>query len=131
MRKAILMMLLATLCSSTAAGQFSYFCTVQSVYQIDGKGQIEKSSNIWLTDLMRGQRFSVDRRNGNVAGEHVPAFRPDKFVVLFPGGDGNAFKSYFQGGNFVGFLEIYEYTDGKKKPYVLHDGASIYSGICE
>lgn len=130
MRKAILMMLLAVLSSSAAkAGQDSYFCAVENVYLLDDKGRIKENAS--LTRIMRGDRFSVDRLTGNVAGERIPAFPLVKSSVLFPGGKGNSFKSYFQGYNFVSYLEVYEYKDGEEKPFVLHDGASIFSGFCE
>ena len=68
-------------------------------------------------DHRNGERFAADRQTGGITGERVPAFRPDKFVVLFPGRNGDSFKSYFQGYNFVDYLEVYEYKEGKKKPF--------------
>jgi hypothetical protein len=130
MRKAIVMMLLAVVSSSAAkAGQYSYFCAVENVYLVDDRGRIKE--NAILTGIMRGERFTVDRVTGNVAGERIPAFPLVKSSILSPGGKGNPFKSYFQGYNFVSYLEVHEYKDGEGKPFVLHDGDSIFSGFCE
>ena len=130
MRKAILMMLLTVISSSAAkAGQYFYSCAVENVYLVDDKGRIKENAR--LTGNMRGERFSVDRLTGSVAGGRIPAFPVVKSSVLFPGGEGNSFKAYFQGYDFVSYLEVHEYMDGEGKPFVLHDGASIFSGFCE
>jgi hypothetical protein len=130
MRKAIVMVLLAVVGSSAAkAGQYSYSCGVEHVYLVDDKGRIKENAN--LIGIMRGERFSVDRVTGKVAGDRIPAFPVVKSSVLFPGGKGNSFKSYFQGYNFVSYLEVYEYQDDEGKPFVMHDGDSIFSGFCE
>ena len=130
MCKAILMMLLVVLGNNVAkAGQHSYSCAVENAYLVDEDGRIKENAR--FTGIMRGDRFTVDRLTGSVAGGRVPAFPMVKSSVLFPGGKGNAFKSYFQGYNFVSYLEVYEHRDGEEKPFVLHDGASIFSGFCE
>lgn len=129
MRKAILITLLAVACNSAVAGQYSYFCIVDNVYLVDDKGRIKENAN--LTRIMRGERFSADLLTGNVTGDRIPAFPVVKSSVLFPSGKGKSFKSYFQGYNFVSYLEVYEHRDGEGKPFVLHDGTSILSGFCE
>jgi hypothetical protein len=129
MRKAILITLLAVLSGSTVAGQYSYSCAVENVYLVDDKGRIKE--NATLTGIMRGERFSADLLTGNVAGQRIPAFPVVKSSVLYPSGKGKSFKSYFQGYNFVSYLEVYEYMGGEEKPFVLHDGASIFSGFCD
>jgi len=130
MRKAIVMTLLAVVSSSAAnAGQYSYTCAVENVYLLDDKGRIRENAN--LTSIMRGERFSVDRVTATVTGDRIPAFPVVKSSVLVPGGKGNSFKSYFQGYNFVSYLEVYEYKEDEGKPFVLHDADSIFSGFCE
>jgi len=130
MHKTIVMMLLAVVSSSAAtAGQYSYSCAVENVYLVDDKGRIRENAN--LTGIMRGERFSVDRVTGKVTGDRIPALPLVKSSVLAPGGKANSFKSYFQGYNFVSYVEVYEYKDDEGKPFVLHDGDSIFSGFCE
>ena len=124
---AVILVNLMIAVSSANAGQFSFFCSVDNAYSLDDQAAIKSDP----ANRFRGERFSLDRRTGQITGERIPAFRADKFVVLFPGKDGNSFKSYFQGQNFVSYFEVYEYREGKKKPFVLHDGIFILSGLCD
>jgi hypothetical protein len=123
------MALLAVVSSGAAAAPSSYACAAQNVYLVDDKGRIKEDAI--LTRNMRGERFSVDVMTGRIAGERIPAFPAVKFAVLSPSGKGGPFRVYFQGYNYVSYLEVYEHQDGEAKPFVLHDGESIYSGFCE
>ena len=129
MRRVILMTLLAAASSGAEAVQSSYSCAAQNVYLLDDKGRIKEDAT--LARNMRGERFSVDMMTGRIAGERIPAFPAVKFAVLSPSGKGGPFRVYFQGYNYVSYLEVYEHQDGGAKPFVLHDGESIYSGFCE
>jgi hypothetical protein len=123
------MALLAVASGGAAAAQNSYTCSAQNVYLVDDKGRIKEDAT--LTRNMRGERFSVDLLTGKVGGERIPAVPPVKYSILSPSGKGGPFRSYFQGYNYVSYLEIYEFMEGETKPFVLHDGASLFSGFCE
>ena len=129
MKRTVIAVLFAGIAQVALAGDYSYFCTINNVYQLGDDGLITLSAS--HTKIMRNERFSVDRRTGVIVGERIPAFRATKHEVLFPGRDGNSFKSYFQDYNFVSYLEVYEYRQGTRKPFVLHDSINIYAGFCE
>ena len=115
--------------SCAVAGERSFNCTVNGVYSLSSNGKIEIESSPAVPRVK--DTFSVDRRSGVVVGERIPVFRPDKFLLLAAGTDGNSFVVSYSAKTQVGFLIIESYRESKRVPFLLQDGIWISSGVCD
>ena len=110
------------------AGNRSFNCTINKVYNINSLGEIELAGP---AVLRINDTFNVDRRSGVIVGERIPIFRPDKFSVLAEGIDGNAFVVSYSAKTQVSFLRIENYRNTKRAPFLLQDGIWISTGLCD
>ena len=118
-----------TISSCAVAGERSFHCTVNGIYKLSSNGKIEIESGPAVPKI--DDTFNVDRKSGVIVGERIPLFRPDKFLLLAAGNDGNSFVVSYSARTRVGFLQILSYRDTKRVPFFLQDGIWISSGVCD
>lgn len=116
-------------CHNSIAGDLAYTCKVIHVYELDADGSL-RSSN-WEKQF-RGSEFSVSRVTGEIIGEVVPTLMARSTKVINKGNKEYSFKSISDFENQVQLLEIKEFTQGEKKPFVAMSmgGAGIVTGLC-
>lgn len=117
---------------SVAAGNRSYQCQIKEYFHLSADGALVRPPEPYLLD----RRFAVDRQTGVLTGDVGFAFEGTGYRVLASGNSESSFISTFSsvaagnGLHFV-FVRIQEFEQGKHKPFVILDGGSVVSGICE
>ncbi len=134
--------------SASAAGELSYTCKVNHVYELAEDGSL-KISNFEKT--MKGSLFSVSRVTGQIIGPPLTTLLANSTKVINAGNKEYSFKtiSFFDAVNKpfstgtedaestakVQVLEIQDLPswDGERKPFVAMSmsGAGIVTGTCE
>ncbi len=129
-------MLIVSLCNiNTAfAGEIGYMCTVNTELHLANDGSLSSYPNPLALD---GQ-FAVDRKTGTLI-ENGPSFFVSANSIINVLSHGNS-ESYFvatyalpatDNGIFYTVLRIQEFADGKKKPFLMSSGGSVYAGTCD
>ena len=122
---------LTAVCADTAsAGEYSFQCTVKHTYALSKDGQLV--SSVFDDAHYKNEKFAVDRKTGAVVGEKIPMFSNRKHQILWGGGNSNSFKLIYtsEDKNFAGYLEIFDWTLGREKPFVLKDSVTVLTGLC-
>ncbi len=118
-------------CADTVnAGEFAFQCTVKHTYELSKDGQLVVSK--FNNTIYLNEKFAVDRQTGVVVGERIPMFVNRIHQILWGGGNGNSFKLIYtsKDRNFAGYLEIFDWSEGREKPFVLKDSATVLTGTC-
>ena len=115
---------------SAWAGEYTFQCTVKHTYALSKEGQLV--SSVFDDAYYKNEKFAVDRKTGAVIGERIPMFANRNHQILWSGGNGNSFKLIYTSDdrNFAGYLEIFDWSLGKEKPFVLKDSLTVLTGIC-
>ena len=131
---------------NSLAGELAYTCKVKHVYELDSVGSL-KTSN--LEKQFKNSDFSVSRATGEIVGKVIPTLLANSTKVINKGDKEYSFKSiaHFDAVNkplssggenaesttSVQILEIQEFRDGDKKPFVAlsMSGAGIITGFCK
>ena len=127
----LLFVFAATTPIQSIASSSNYQCEVITDAYIKGSGNLDL-----LRDSQRiGQRFTVVKTTGQIAGDIIDGLSNPKVVAL--GSEKNVYKVIWQqkaagkDGAFVDYLSIDESVKGKLKPFGFFSGGSIFTGICE
>ena len=126
--KLVLMFLILLSTPAVFADDRVFHCVINNIYNLNSKGELEKETGGSVPKV--NDRFFVHRTTGLVIGERVPVFRPDRFNLLAPGTDGNAFVSSYSGRTRIGFLRIENFRNEAQSPFLLSDGIWVATGIC-
>lgn len=117
------------LSASALAGVDSYVCTISSFSWLRDDGILVSDPK----DPIIGEEFTVDRTTGKIIGRYMSStgFRTE---VLDAGSTRQAFKVLAR--NSAGFLhvlylEIQEFHNAVRKPFILVQGTLVYGGACE
>ena len=110
-------------------GELAYVCTVEHVYSVSDYGKLIESE---LDDEMEGTRFAVSRLDGKILGEVLATPLAASTRVVNPGARSNSFKAIADFGDQFQSLEVEEFREGERKPFVALSmgGAGIVTGIC-
>ena len=133
MKNLILILVSAIGIPYAAAADSSYQCLIKDHLILQINGTVKKPSQPYLI----GQRFAIDRITGRLTGPVTPfSFVDSDYSVVAYGNGQSSFVSTIKtvaAGNGVHFatVRVEEFADGKEKPFVILDGGTIASGICE
>ena len=110
-------------------GELAYVCTVEHVYSVSDYGKLIESE---LDDEMEGTRFAVSRLDGKILGEVLATPLAESTRVVDRGSRSNSFKAIADFGDQFQSLEVEEFREGERKPFVALSmgGAGIVTGIC-
>jgi hypothetical protein len=84
-----------------------------------------------------GQRFAINRNTGRLVGPETGfGFADSTYQVLARGNGDNSYRSTVstravKDGLHFALVEVEEFTPGKSKPFIVADGGTIASGVCE
>ena len=129
--KSILVALALVAGTSVVLAQ-DYRCTVRRVAGAD-----MSSSFVKFAESQIGKQFTVDRRTGIMAGTLKNSYLTEPTVVD-SGSAGNSYKVLNslpkipqRPGSNIYALNIDEYVDSRRKPFVFLENATVYFGECE
>jgi hypothetical protein len=123
------------------SGETSYNCKIENMYDmpISGGGTLEKSSG--------GTHFTVSRLSGEIQGNLLTTKFANFTQVINHGSSDYAFMStaefdavgkIFSSGNetsertkSIQVIRVYEYRQGKTKPFTALSSLGVFSGQCE
>lgn len=121
---------LANSAMAQLASDADYLCTVHEAYDVTADGKLESKST--THKFLIGQRFSVERTTGAMAGD-VKHGTYSEITVLDPGSDEQSYKvvgvskaQYM----YLDYLEIKEYADSPNKPFIFRSRTGIRTGTC-
>jgi hypothetical protein len=128
--RVIVAFLLFSVGGAAMAGDQSYTCQVNRVYELSEGGSLESSS--WEKE-MKGSSFTVSRSTGEIIGKVVPTLMAKSTRVVNKGSKKNSFKAVADFGEQYQLLEIQEFREGPVKPFVASSmgGAGIVTGSCK
>lgn len=130
MRIAALIAVAYFMCIGTShAGSQAYICTVTAFHRLADDGNLSSSTE----DPIVGKVFTVDRESGKIIGKYISSTGFET-KVLDSGSEKQSFKVVAT--NPLGFLHVLylvieEFQRELRKPFILFDGTSAYSGTCE
>jgi len=135
MKKLITLLLVSlTFLSQSYAGQSSYECTIGNIYDLKDSGKIEESNSNWQ-ELFQGDKFFVNRLNGQIKGSTLPTDLAKEVRVINSGSSEYDFKTIavfeHSAGDQWQVLSINEFEAGKIKPFIAFSVAGITTGTCE
>lgn len=114
----------------------AYFCETlyQVVVGVDGKPQVQSLDPPKAIPSIN--RFSVDRKTGSKIGGGFGGLRDQVGTLLSSGNSSSAFIVVWSGpaaggGVHLDILRIKEFQTGPQKPFTVHAGGVIYTGVCE
>lgn len=112
------------------AGDLTYECTINNVYELDDFGALETPS--WH-DGFTGSKFKVSRETGRIIGKTLTTEFSKEIKVLNFGSKEYSFKSIAIFNNGIQLIEIQEFKSGSKKPFISASlgGAGVVTGSCE
>ena len=120
--------------SQANAGEYSYECTIENLYQLKNNGELKEASKI-AKDYFQGDKFYVNRRNGQITGSTLPTDLAKEVRVINRGSSKHNFKTIAVFENFADdewqVLSIEEFKEGKIKPFMAFAITGITTGICE
>ena len=110
-------------------GELAYVCVVEHVYDVSAYGKLIESE---LDDEMEGARFAVSRLDGKILGEVLATPLAESTRVVNRGSGGNSFKAIADFGDQFQSLEVQEFREGERKPFVASSmgKAGIVTGVC-
>ena len=116
--------------TSSVAGELCYTCKVIHVYELDNDGSLRISN--WEKQF-KNSEFSVSRVTGEIIGEDVPTLLARSTKIINKGNKEYSFKSIADFGNSVQLIEIQEFVQKEKKPFIAISmgGAGIVTGLCK
>ena len=135
MKKLLLLLLLSlAFIGQSNAGEYSYECTIETIYQLKNNGKLKESSQI-VQDFFQGDKFYVNRRNGQITGSILPTDLAKEVRVINRGSSKYNFNTIAVFENFSDdewqVLSIEEFVEGKIKPFIAFSIAGITTGTCE
>ena len=118
----------------TYAGEYSYECSIGTIYQLNSNGKL-KESNQTVQGFFKGDKFFVNRRNGHITGSTLPTDLAKEIRVVNRGSSEYDFKTIAVFEHFSDdqwqVLSIKEFAAGIIKPFIAFSVAGITTGICE
>jgi hypothetical protein len=110
-------------------GELAYVCTVEQVYNVSNYGQLIESE---LGDKLEGKRFAVSRVDGKILGEVLDTPSAESTQVVDRGSGNHSFKAVANFGDRFQSLEVQEFREGERKPFVASSmgGIGIVTGVC-
>jgi len=110
-------------------GELAYVCTVEHVYKVSDYGKLIESE---FDEEMEGARFAVSRLDGKILGEVLTTSLAESTRVLNRGSSTNSFKAVADFGDQFQILEVLEFHEGERKPFVASSmgEVGIVSGVC-
>ena len=111
------------------AGELAYVFTVEHVYKVSAYGKLVESE---FDDEMEGARFAVSRIDGKILGEVLATPLAESTRVVNRGSGGYSFKAIADFGDQFQSLEVQEFREGERKPFVASSmgGVGIATGVC-
>ena len=114
------------------SGKFGYECVVDASYGVSDEGKLIRDE----TKQFEGGKFSVSRETGEVTGlQKASSMLAKQTSVINRGSSEMSFKSIalFSNpavGGEISVIEIKEFEESEKKPFVMMQGITILSGTC-
>ena len=116
------------------AGQYSYECTISNIYDLKSNGKLEESNQNWQS-MFQGDKFYVNRSNGQITGSTLPTDLAKEIRVINRGSSEYDFKTIAVFEHSFDdqwqVLSISESLDGLIKPFSAYTVAGITSGTCK
>ena len=128
--KYILLFCLSALAPISEAGNLTYNCVVKEIYDINDAGELEISK--WKNRFV-GDKFSVSRETGKIGGKTLTTALAKETRVVNFGSSENSFKAIAEFDGQFQLIEIQEFKDGAKKPFIALSlgGVGVITGICK
>lgn len=126
----LLLLFLMPLAATSQAGDLGYDCVIKNVYDVDDAGALKASG--WQ-EQFKSDKFSVSRKTGKIVGQTLTTILANNTRVTNQGSKENSFKAAAEFESQVQVIEIQEFKEDVKKPFVATSmgGAGIVTGICE
>lgn len=124
------LLFLMPLAATSEAGNLGYDCVIKNVYDVDDAGVLKASG--WQ-EQFKSDKFSVSRETGKIVGQTLTTILAKNTRVINQGSKENSFKALAEFEGQIQVVEIQEFKEGVKKPFVTTSmgGAGIVTGICE
>ena len=128
-RLSITVPILLAIWGVSEGGEIAYVCTVAHVYKMSDHGKLIESE---FDDEMEGARFAVSRIDGKILGEVLATPLAESTRVVNRGSGGYSFKAIADFGDQFQSLEVQEFREGERKPFVASsmEALGIVSGVC-
>lgn len=128
-RPSIAVSMLFALWGVSEGGELAYVCTVEHVYSVSDYGKLTESD---MDDELEGARFAISRLDGKTLGEVLATPLAETTRVVDRGSRSDSFKAVADFGDRFQGLEVQEFREGEKKPFVALSmgGAGIVTGVC-
>lgn len=126
----LLLLFLMPLAATSDAGDLGYDCVIKNVYDVDDAGVLKA---LGWQEQFKSDKLSVSRKTGVIVGQTLTTILAKNTRVINQGSKENSFKAVAEFEGQVQVIEIQEFKEGEKKPFVATSmgGAGIVIGICE
>jgi hypothetical protein len=114
------------------AADDGYLCKVTTELYLNDDGSLRTVP----LPLAIGKQFAVDRKTGKMINSDIFFWKVETASVSVKD-HGNSVSSFIAtytnttGGTFFTTLNVEEYADTERKPFILTAGAGVYAGVCE
>jgi len=129
-----LLLVSLTFLGQSFAGQSSYECTIGNIYDLKDSGKLEEANSNWQ-ELFQGDKFFVNRSNGQIKGSTLPTDLAKEIRVINRGSSEYDFKTIAVFEHSFDdqwqVLSVKEFVPGKIKPFIAFSVAGITTGICK
>lgn len=131
-RSRFIVVLLLYTCSTATAGEVSYNCEVQHVYNLEHDGTLIPSDSEWSKHFI-GEFFTVSRVTGEIIGDVVPTLLTTSTRIINKGSKDWAFRAVADFEDAYQLIEIQEFRVSETKPFLASSmgGAGIVTGLCQ
>jgi hypothetical protein len=128
-RLSITVPILLAIWGVSEGGEIAYVCTVAHVYKMSDHGKLIESE---FDDEIEGARFAVSRLGGKIPGEVLATPSAESTRVVNHRSGSNSFKAVADFGDQFQSLEVQEFREGERKPFVASSmgGVGIATGVC-
>jgi len=115
--------------SAAHAGKYTYECEIKQLYDIDDAGSLQISAE---QGAIVDRKFTVSRISGEIQSETLSSIPSTNTHVMIYGSNEYSFKSVAAYHGQYQLLEVLEFREGIKKPFILSsmDRAVIVTGLC-
>jgi hypothetical protein len=133
MKALISLVFVALIPSHLVAGANAYQCAIREHLTQDTAGGLSRPPKPYLI----GQRFAIDRNSGRFTGPEIGfGFADSIYQVLARGNNDNSFVATIstkaaKNGLHFAVVRVEEFSLGASKPFVVADGGTVASGVCE
>lgn len=132
-KRFLIVFMIMSLPTCAFAAETGYICKVTTERYLKDDGSLGTVPN----PLAIGKDFAVDRKTGKMINSDIFFWNVEVANVSVEnhGDSGNYFIATYTSntanGTFFTVLNIEEFAETEKKPFILTAGGGVYAGVCE